>query len=60
MPHPQHGTVQLMRSPLRMSASEIAIEAAPQLGQHTDQVFADELGLAGEELSELHTHGVIG
>ena len=58
--HPLHGTIELTRSPLRMSASEVAIEAAPQLGQHTDQVFADELGLAGEDLAQLHASGVIG
>ena len=59
LPHPEHGEVDLMRSPLRMSASEVALEPAPALGQHTGEVLAAELGLDGGELAGLRGAGVI-
>jgi crotonobetainyl-CoA:carnitine CoA-transferase CaiB-like acyl-CoA transferase len=32
----------------------------PRLGQHTDEVLAELLGLDGTKLSELHAAGVMG
>ena len=58
--HTEHGTIELMRSPARMSASEVELQAAPLLGQHTDDVLGGELGLTGAEIGELRAEGVIG
>lgn len=58
--HPELGTVELMRSPLRMSKSEVPLRAAPLLGEHTDEVLQGELGLAPPELARMHQAGVIG
>ena len=57
--HPQAGTLRLMRWPPRMSASEVPIIAAPLLGQHTDEVLHDVLGLTEGELPELRDVGAI-
>jgi crotonobetainyl-CoA:carnitine CoA-transferase CaiB-like acyl-CoA transferase len=48
-----------MRSPLRMSKSNVPLRAAPLLGADTEAVLADELGLDSEALAELRTAGAI-
>ena len=58
--HPIHGQIKLMGWPAKMSASEVAIEAAPLLGEHTANVLNEELGLDDDELSRLVTAGVVG
>ena len=57
--HPEHGTIELMRSPARMSGSEVPIELAPGLGQHTGEVLADELGMAGDQIEKLYAEGIV-
>lgn len=57
--HPTEGTVTLMKSPLRMSKSDVAIRAAPLLGADTDAVLASELGLDETQLNALRDQGVI-
>ena len=57
--HPQAGTLRLMRWPPRMSASEVPIIAAPLLGQHTDEVLHEVLGLTESELPGLRDVGAI-
>ena len=52
--------VRILGWPARMSASSVAIEPAPRLGWHTDEVLAEELGLAASDLDELRRQGVIG
>ena len=32
---------------------------APRLGQHTDEILADALGLTGAEIGALHDAGVV-
>ena len=58
--HPELGIVDLMRSPLRLSKSEVPLVAAPLLGQHTDEVLGGELGLPADELARLREAGVVG
>jgi 2-methylfumaryl-CoA isomerase len=46
--------------PLDFSAIEPgAVRAAPVLGQHTDEVLADVLGLSSGEIGALHDSGVV-
>ena len=35
------------------------VRAAPQLGEHTDEILADTLGIASGEIGRLHDAGVI-
>jgi 2-methylfumaryl-CoA isomerase len=44
-------------SPIR--AGERTVARAPVLGEHTDAVLAEWLGLAGAEIRDLHDRGVI-
>ncbi len=57
--HPQHGTVRLLGCAPRLSASEVPIEAAPLLGEHSDEVLQGELGLTPERIAALRADGVV-
>ena len=58
--HPVLGTVELMRWPARMSASEVPMRAAPLLGEHSDEVLRAELSLSDAELDALRASGAVG
>jgi crotonobetainyl-CoA:carnitine CoA-transferase CaiB-like acyl-CoA transferase len=53
------GRVPHIRTPVRMSASEVAVrETAPKLGQHTDQILA-ALGYASADIDTLRRDNVV-
>lgn len=56
---PGIGTVTSARSPLRTNGSWIEPTPAPLLGQHTDQVLAEVLGLADHEIADLHDRSLV-
>ena len=61
--HKQHGKIRLLGSPLRLSASEVEITAAPLLGEHTTEVVSEDLGLdadghRGLDMDDLEMLGV--
>jgi formyl-CoA transferase len=59
--HPRRGKTRVPRSPIRLhgSAAGAVERAAPLLGQDTDRVLSELLGLGGDELAALHAAGVI-
>lgn len=59
--HPRRGKTRVPISPIRLHGSApAAVERpAPLLGQDTDRVFAELLGLSADELAALHAAGVI-
>jgi len=60
MPHPLAGEVPLVGNPIRLSASPVEYRYAPPLlGQHTEQVLADWLGLRADELEQLKQDAII-
>jgi crotonobetainyl-CoA:carnitine CoA-transferase CaiB-like acyl-CoA transferase len=58
--HPVQGEVRMLGFPPRMSQSQVPFEPPPELGQHTDAVLGEELGLDAERLKTLHDAGAIG
>ncbi len=58
--HADHGNIKLLGWPARMSKSKVAIQPAPLLGQHTDEVIASDLGLEQQEIDTLRDEGAIG
>jgi len=58
--HPLSGSLELVASPIKLSATPVKIERAPPLlGQHTDEVLQD-LGLSTDDRVRLRAAGVIG
>jgi crotonobetainyl-CoA:carnitine CoA-transferase CaiB-like acyl-CoA transferase len=62
MPHPlaDAGTAELIGNPLKLSASPVEYRRPPPLlGQHTDEVLEEWLGLAAERCAALRAEKVI-
>jgi crotonobetainyl-CoA:carnitine CoA-transferase CaiB-like acyl-CoA transferase len=58
--HPVAGTVRMTAPPVRMSETPGSVRApAPRLGEHTEQVLRERLGLADEEIARLLRAAVI-
>ena len=58
--HPHHDALELVASPMRLSATPVQLRRAPPLlGQHTDEVLA-ELGLDAASRAALRAQGVLG
>ena len=61
LPHALAGSVPLVASPIRLSASLLEYASAPPLlGQHTNEILHELLGLPQAELARLRDQGVIG
>ena len=63
VPHPliEKGGARLIASPLRLSATPVAYRHHPPLlGEHTDAVLREKLGLDDAALAELRSAGAIG
>jgi formyl-CoA transferase len=60
LPHPLAGSVSLVGTPMRMSASPPALERAPPtLGQHTDEVLRELAGVDAQTLAALRARRII-
>ena len=58
--HPGVGTYLMPGSPLQFSGvPRIQVRRAPLLGENTDEVLADVLGLSAREIAGLHDKGVV-
>jgi formyl-CoA transferase len=58
--HPTAGTMKLVRSPMKMSATPTDVGSAPPLlGQHTEQVLRDMLGRSTADIAALRDKGVL-
>jgi crotonobetainyl-CoA:carnitine CoA-transferase CaiB-like acyl-CoA transferase len=60
LPHPAAGTVPLVASPLRLMTTPPTYDRPPpMLGEHTEEVLAERLGLASGEIRSLRERGVV-
>jgi len=60
LPHPRAGTLPSIANPMRFSQTPIEYTHAPPiLGQHTDEVLRDLLGMSDADIARLRTDGVI-
>jgi crotonobetainyl-CoA:carnitine CoA-transferase CaiB-like acyl-CoA transferase len=60
LPHGRQRAVPGIASPLRLSDSPVVYDRGPPvMGEHTDEVLAEKLGLDRETLAGLHARGVI-
>ncbi|MBA3902625.1 MAG: CoA transferase [Rhodocyclaceae bacterium] len=60
VPHPAAGTVPLVASPMRFSATPVDHDRPPPLlGEHTEEVLRERLGMNPGEIARLRGQGVI-
>ncbi|MBB4632688.1 CaiB/BaiF CoA transferase family protein [Sphingosinicella soli] len=60
VPHPTADTAKLIRSPVRMSETPINDYAAPPLmGQHTDEILGDRLGMKAVDIERLRKERIV-
>ena len=57
--HPQRGQFKIIGDPIKLSDSQTHVTAAPLLGQHTEEVLDQILGINGDEVTKLREAGVI-
>lgn len=58
--HSQGGAVKMPGNPIKLSdTGDEAYTSPPRLGEHTDEVLGELLGVAGDELAALRAQGVI-
>src|SRR5215470_14150340 len=61
MDHPRAGKVQMVGAPVRLSKTPGSVRTpAPMLGEHTDEVLRDLLGLSNGEIADLRDAGALG
>ena len=59
MSHPDFGTVRQVASPVKISDYKKEHQRGPKLGEHTEEVLGEHLGLSHEEIEALRTEGVL-
>jgi crotonobetainyl-CoA:carnitine CoA-transferase CaiB-like acyl-CoA transferase len=60
LPHPAAGSVPQVANPMRFSRTPIEYGLAPPvLGQHTQEVLGEVLGMTAEEVAALKDRGVV-
>ena len=57
--HPQWGGIRQLGWAPRLSRSDVPMQAAPLLGQHTAEVLTDDLGVCADDLAQLQRDGVV-
>jgi formyl-CoA transferase len=57
--HPTRGPVEILGNPVRVNCEATDLVPSPLLGQHTEEVLCEELGLARNEIDRLRGAGVI-
>ena len=58
--HPTAGPVRLLGVPFTLSGTPASVRRPPPtLGQHTDEILREELGMTAERITELHARGVV-
>ena len=57
--HPERGKYLTVGNPIKLSDSPTEVERSPLLGEHTDEVLRDVVGMSAEEIEAAHAEGVV-
>ena len=58
--HPTRGKYLTVGMPVKLSDSEADVRSSPLLGEHTEEILTDVLGLDAEELKAAWASGALG
>jgi formyl-CoA transferase len=59
MHHPERGDWDFPGPPVRLSESSVELHPSPLLGEHTEEVLAEKLGIEADEVTSLRDAGVV-
>lgn len=60
VPHPKYGSVKTVANPIKYSSTKVEYhKAPPSLGEDTNHVLKDVLGLSDERVTQLREQGVV-
>jgi formyl-CoA transferase len=57
--HPEHGQIRLLGFAPRLSKSQVPLRHGPLMGEHSDEVLREDLGVDDARLEELRASGVV-
>jgi formyl-CoA transferase len=57
--HPERGTFKTVGCPLVLSDSPVTVTSSPLLGEHTDLILSDLLGMTEREIAEARSAGAV-
>jgi formyl-CoA transferase len=57
--HPVAGTFNMPGCPVRLEDSPVDVKAAPLLGEHNADVYAELLGYSADDVQQLKEQGLI-
>jgi formyl-CoA transferase len=57
--HPVRGPYLTVGNPIKLSASPTEVVRAPLLGEHTDEILAEVLGLSASQIADIHGVGAV-
>jgi formyl-CoA transferase len=55
--HPKRGKYLSVGNPIKLSASPSVVTRSPLLGEHTDEILKDVLGLSPQEVAAIKSSG---
>ena len=58
--HPTRGKYLTVGMPVKLSDSEAKVQSSPLLGEHTEEILLDVLGLSKEEVNAAWKSGALG
>ena len=58
--HPKRGKYLTVGNPIKLSDSPSDVERSPLLGEHTDEILAEVLGMSDDEISEAKSSSAVG
>ena len=57
--HPEWGDLELVGPPFRIAGRDLSPRRAPLLGEHTDAILGDVLGLSADEIAACRSRGIV-
>ena len=58
--HPTRGKYLTVGNPIKLSDSPSDVVRSPLLGEHTDEILAEVLGMSSEDIADMKADGAVG